>query len=92
MSRTSFVLGPSTLALALLRRGRGDKAKAELARALAIDPSIAVAHFNLGLVRMMQHDNASAREHLKRVVVLEGSKSLEEIIALLKARVAAIPQ
>jgi tetratricopeptide (TPR) repeat protein len=35
----------TTLALALLRRGRGDKAKAELTRALAIDPEFADARY-----------------------------------------------
>ncbi|MEP7049411.1 MAG: tetratricopeptide repeat protein [Pseudomonadota bacterium] len=35
----------TTLALALLRRGRGDKAKAELTRALALDPKFADARF-----------------------------------------------
>ncbi len=35
----------TTLALALLRRGRGDKAKGELTRALGIDPKFADARF-----------------------------------------------
>ena len=35
----------TTLALALLRRGRGDKAKGELSRALGIDPKFADARF-----------------------------------------------
>ncbi|HEY3666617.1 MAG TPA: tetratricopeptide repeat protein, partial [Polyangiaceae bacterium] len=35
----------TALALALLRRGRGDKAKGELSRALAIDPKFADARF-----------------------------------------------
>ena len=35
----------TTLALALLRRGRGDRAKAELERALKIDPKFADARF-----------------------------------------------
>ena len=35
----------ATLALALLRRGRGDRAKSELARALALDPKLADARF-----------------------------------------------
>jgi tetratricopeptide (TPR) repeat protein len=35
----------TALARALLRRGRGDRAKAELARALALDPTLADARF-----------------------------------------------
>ncbi|MET0795664.1 MAG: tetratricopeptide repeat protein, partial [Polyangiaceae bacterium] len=35
----------TTLALALLRRGRGDRAKGELTRALALDPKFADARF-----------------------------------------------
>jgi tetratricopeptide (TPR) repeat protein len=45
----------TTLALALLRRGGGDKAKAELTRALAIDPKFADARFLIA--QLVVHDD-----------------------------------
>lgn len=57
----------TTLALALLRRGRGDRAKTELSRALALDPKFADARFLEA--QLIAHENpARAVGSLQRLI------------------------
>ncbi|MES1173971.1 MAG: hypothetical protein ABUL62_06545 [Myxococcales bacterium] len=57
----------TTLALALLRRGRGDRAKGELARALALDPKFADARF-LDAQLSAREDPSHAVGELQRLI------------------------
>jgi len=57
----------TTLALALLRRGRGDRAKSELARALTLDPKFADARF-LDAQLAAHEDPAQAIKSLQKLI------------------------
>ena len=57
----------ATLALALLRRGRGDRAKLELTRALALDPKLADAQF-LDAQLASHEDPAHAVSALQKLI------------------------
>lgn len=60
-------LAHTTLALALLRRGRGDRAKNELTRALALDPQFADARF-LDAQLSAHEDPARAVSELQQLI------------------------
>ncbi|HKO53320.1 MAG TPA: hypothetical protein VJV79_36680, partial [Polyangiaceae bacterium] len=57
----------TTLALALLRRGRGDRAKSELARALTLEPAFADARF-LDAQLTASEDPARAGSILRKLI------------------------
>ncbi len=57
----------ATLALALLRRGRGDRAKLELTRALSLDPKLADAQF-LDAQLAAHEDPAHAVAELQKLI------------------------
>ena len=59
---------------------RPDDAKAEFSRAIALDPKMAAAHLNLGLV-LMDSDPASAAESFRRAAELGPTESRPRFLA-----------
>lgn len=58
----------SDLGFTLARLGQGDEAQAAFARALAIDPECASAHFNMAVVAVQEGDFAAAEAHYRRAL------------------------
>ena len=54
-----------------LKREHWRKAAADFRRAITIDPGLAVAHFNLGLVLSQSGKDSEAAEHIKRAMDLD---------------------
>src|ERR1700688_4522444 len=59
---------------------RPEDAKTEFSRAIALDPKIAAAHLNLGLV-LMDSDPAAASEAFRHVVELQPAESRPRFLA-----------
>jgi cytochrome c-type biogenesis protein CcmH/NrfG len=59
---------------------RPDEAKAEFSRAIALDPKMAAAHLNLGLV-LMDSDPAAAAEAFRHVAELQPMESRPRFLA-----------
>ena len=67
--------------------GMFDRAAVELAKAISLDPKLAVAHFQLGLIHYLQNDAAAAERIWQALQGLPGSEALNIFTrALLLAR------
>jgi Flp pilus assembly protein TadD len=71
---------------ALVKLGQGDnaQAKAELERAVSVDPKSARTHFQLGSTLVLLKEWPEAKEHLEKAIAL-GANDPEAHIALAKA-------
>jgi superkiller protein 3 len=59
---------------------RAEDAKSEFSRAIALDPKMAAAHLNLGLV-LMDHDPAAAAEAFRHAAELQPTESRPRFLA-----------